>query len=105
SREGLRLKEERIFDVGGLRYPAQTVGNELEASSAVQLFLRNARRIKPNFALGPEDREPLLKICRLLEGMPLGLELSATWLSTLSMAEIAEKIESSRDFLATTMPH
>ncbi len=105
SREGLRIGAEKIFEVGGLRYPSMAVGNELEASSAVQLFLRNAHRIKPNFTLATEDREPLLKVCRLLEGMPLGLELSATWLSTLSMAEIAEKIESSRDFLATTMPH
>ncbi len=37
--------------------------------------------------------------------MPLGLELSATWVPVLSLSEIAEKIESSRDFLATSMPH
>ncbi len=77
----------------------------MEASSAVQLFLKSARRIRPDFPLKPEERESLLRICGLLEGMPLGLELSATWVGTLSLPEIADKIESSRDFLATSMPH
>ena len=105
SRESLGLEGEKVLEVKGLRYPAEGQTEGMEASSAVQLFVKSAHRIQPDFSLKPENREPLLQICRLLEGMPLGLELSATWVPTLSLSQIAEKIESSRDFLATSMPH
>jgi predicted ATPase/predicted negative regulator of RcsB-dependent stress response len=105
SRESLGIDGEKVLEVKGLRYPAEGRTEGMEASSAVQLFVKSAHRIQPDFSLVPEDREALLKICRLLEGMPLGLELSATWVPTLSLSQIAEKIESSRDFLATSMPH
>ena len=88
-----------------MSYPSSPQDPGLEASGAIQLFIKSARRVKPDSTLKPEDREPILKICRLLEGMPLGLELSATWVATLSPSQIADKIESSRDFLATSMPH
>ena len=35
--------------------------------------------------------------------MPLAIELAATWMRTLSPAEIAEEIEGSLDFLSTTV--
>ncbi len=105
SRESLGIDGEKVLEVKGLRYPVDGQIEGLEACSAVQLFLKSAHRVQPNFSLKPEDREQLLQICRLLEGMPLGLELSATWVPTLSLPQIAEKIESNRDFLATSMPH
>lgn len=105
SRESLGIGGEKIFEVRGLRYPQAEEAAQMESSSAVQLFLKSARRVQPHFALTPEARGPLLDICRYLEGMPLGLELSATWVGSLSLADIAGKIDSSRDFLATSMPH
>ncbi len=105
SRESLGIEGEKVLEVKGLRYPAEGMTEGMEASPAVQLFLKSAHRIQPHFSLEPENREFLLQICRLLEGMPLGIELSATWVPTLSLPQIAEKIESSRDFLATSMPH
>ncbi len=105
SRESLGIEGEKVMEVKGLRYPSDGRTEGMEASSAVQLFLKSSHRIQPHFSLKPEDRRPLLEICRLLEGMPLGLELCATWVPSLSLSQIAEKIESSRDFLATSMPH
>ena len=105
SREKLGIEGEKVFEVKGLRYPQVENAAQMEASSAVQLFLKSARRLQSGFHLSPQDRGPLLDICRFLEGMPLGLELSATWVGTLSLPEIAGKIETSRDFLATSMPH
>jgi len=105
SRESLGVEGEKVFEVRGLRYPPLEEAAQMEASSAVQLFLKSAHRVQPSFTLTPEARGPLLDICRYLEGMPLGLELSATWVGTLSLSEIAGKIDSSRDFLATSMPH
>lgn len=105
SREKLGVEAEKVFEVKGLRYPLAENAGQMEASSAVQLFMKSAHRIQPHFELATEDRGSLLDICRFLEGMPLGLELSATWVGTLTLPQIAEKIETSRDFLATSMPH
>ncbi len=105
SREKLGIGIEKIFEVRGLRYPEEGQEGPLEAFAAVQLFLKSARRVRPDFALEAEEGPSLIRVCRLLEGMPLGLELSATWVSSLGLAPIADKIESSRDFLATAMPH
>jgi predicted ATPase len=105
SRESLRVGGERVFEVRGMRYPEPGQIEGMDAFGAIQLFQRSAKKIRPDFSMNTQERESLIRICRLLEGMPLGLELSATWVGSLSLAEIADKIESSRDFLATSMPH
>ena len=43
----------------------------------------------------------VLQICRLVQGMPLGLELAAAWVGTLSLPEIADAITQSNDFLTS----
>ncbi|HJT23958.1 MAG TPA: NB-ARC domain-containing protein, partial [bacterium] len=47
SREKLGIGDEKTFEVQGLRYPQGENTAEMEASSAVQLFLRSARRLQP----------------------------------------------------------
>lgn len=98
SRERLDLRGEWVVEVGGLELP----GPEIPAarSSAVQLFAHSARRVWPDFELGPETLEDVVRVCRLTGAMPLGIELAAAWLPTLSCAEIAVEIERSLDFLA-----
>jgi predicted ATPase len=70
------------------------------AYSAVKLFLESARRAKPDFELDQENLEPVVRICRLVEGMPLAIRLAAVWVEILSPAEIALEIERGLDFLA-----
>ena len=45
----------------------------------------------------------MIRIAQLLEGMPLGLELAATWVNTLSCQEIAMEISRGLDILETTL--
>ena len=45
----------------------------------------------------------IARIAQLVEGMPLGIELAASWLRSMSPQDIASEIERSRDFLSTTM--
>jgi predicted ATPase/DNA-binding SARP family transcriptional activator len=104
SREALNIQGEWIYTVEGMRYPPTDCG-ELEnwaAYSAVQLFEQGARRVYPDFSLAAE-KACVLRICDLVEGMPLALELAAAWLKVLSCAEIADEIERSLDFLVTTL--
>ncbi|HLZ63590.1 MAG TPA: LuxR C-terminal-related transcriptional regulator [Ktedonosporobacter sp.] len=100
SREALNLEEEWVRPISGLSYPDREDGRSLEAYSAVQLFLDRARRIRGDFALA-EDERGVMEICRLVEGMPLAIELAAGWLKTLRPSDIAREIQHNLDILAT----
>ena len=72
---------------------------------ALRLFVERAAQARPGFVLDEEERLQALRICRLVAGMPLGIELAAAWVSMLSCVEIADEIERTVDFLATSMRH
>jgi predicted ATPase/DNA-binding XRE family transcriptional regulator len=103
SRERLGLQGEWVFEVQGLPVPADDQGEGLENYSAVQLFLQRACRAQVEFRLSKEDHPHLVRICRMVEGMPLAIELAATWTPMLSCREIADEIEHSMDILASTL--
>ncbi len=98
SRERLNVQSEWVLDVDGLGLAEGNGG-----SGALRLFVERAVQAKPGFALDEEERAQALRICRLVAGMPLGIELAASWVSMLSCAEIADEIERNIDFLATSM--
>lgn len=102
SREQLNLRAEWAFEVQGLPVPVDLALNDLESNSAAALFVQRARQTKTNFALTPEDAQAITRICRLVDGLPLGLELAATWVRMMPVPEIAREIERSMDFLTTT---
>lgn len=105
SREVLNLHEEWVWPVTGMDYPSVA---ELDGSShlneeeysAIQLFVQNARRIRNDFSF-EDERGGVLQLCALVEGMPLALELAATWVRVLSCEEIASEIARNLDFLKT----
>jgi len=97
SRERLNVQSEWVFDVEGLGLAENGNGS----ASAVRLFVERARQVVPGFAL--DDAAEAFRICRLVDGMPLGIELAASWVSVLSCAEIADEIAGNIDFLATSM--
>src|SRR5712691_470135 len=99
SRERLNVQSEWVFDVDGLGLAENGNGS----ASAVRLFLERATQVVTGFALDDAGYSQALRICRLVDGMPLGIELAASWVSVLSCAEIAEEIEGNIDFLATSM--
>jgi len=80
SQEPLYLREEWVFELAGLSVPQTDEPVTAESSSAVQLFLKIAARLSPHFVPTPADLQAIGQICRLLEGMPLGIELTAAWI-------------------------
>lgn len=101
SREVLNLQEEWVRPIAGLAYPAaHAEGCAAGKYSAVQMFVERARRIRRDFELS-EDEQGVRDICRLVEGMPLALELAAGWLGTLRPTDIAQEIQRNLDLLAT----
>lgn len=101
SRERLSLYGECIFDLDGLPYP-RTVTDAIRFKTldSIQLFEQRAQQVNQSFNLAAELPE-VAHICRLLEGMPLALEMAASWTRTLSCQYIAQEIEQNLDFLAT----
>lgn len=103
SRETLNLQEEWLYPVPGMSFPTQIEpSSKLAEFSAVQLFADRARRIRPDFSL-ERELEPVARICQMVEGLPLAIELAAPWIRSLSCTEIAVEIERNREFLATRL--
>jgi len=80
------------------REPPQR-GGPLENYAAVQLFVQSAER-SVGFNPAEDDWPAIARICSLLEGMPLGVEMAAASVKLVSCAEIAAEIERDLDFLA-----
>lgn len=102
SREVLNLQKEWLFPVEGLVVPADPQSEGWQRADAVQLFAECARRVRWDFALKAEA-EDVVRLCQLIEGMPLAIELAASWLKSLTCAEVAAEIQRGLDFLATTL--
>ncbi len=97
SRESLNVQGEWLFPLDGLDLPSE--GDDGPAPPAsVQLFVERARRARPDFSLEAE-RAGVERICRLVEGMPLALELAAAWTRILPSAAIADEIARGLDVL------
>ncbi len=103
SRETLNLQGEWAFEIQGLPVPPTNQAARAEDYSAVALFVQSARRAQTGFELRAEERPSLVRICQMVDGMPLGIELAAAWVPVLSCREIAQEIERGMDFLATSM--
>ncbi len=103
SRERLNLLSEWVFEVRGLPVPLNDQVEQFEAYSAVALFLQSARRVRAGFDIREDERQWVLKICQTMEGIPLGVELSAAWVGLLSCEEIAQEIKRNFDFLSVSM--
>lgn len=102
SRVRLNLQQEGLIEVKGLDVPSPAEAAEpAQEYSAVKLFLQQARRVQSGFALAEGEWGSVIRICQLVEGAPLGIELAASWLRVLSCAEIVVEIEKGLDFLTT----
>jgi len=100
SRERLNLYEEWCFDLLGLDVPPTADDAQLTAYGAVQLFVDRAGRVSRHFALD-ENRAEVVRICQLLAGLPLAIELAANWVRIYDCGEIAAQIQHDIDFLST----
>lgn len=113
SREALKLQQEWFHPLSGLRLPppaqahplpgdgaASAAASPMAQYDAVQLFVQTARRALVDFDPA-QHRDAIVRICRLVDGMPLALELAAAWLKVLSCAQIAEEIANGSDILVT----
>ena len=88
TRESLPLREAWFHPVAGLEY-----------GDALRLFAQVAKRNQPDFDV-QESMPEVMRICRMVECMPLALELAANWLKVLTIGEVADEIEKGIDILS-----
>ncbi|HSM56263.1 MAG TPA: BTAD domain-containing putative transcriptional regulator [Candidatus Sulfomarinibacteraceae bacterium] len=102
SREALSLQEEWFHPVGGMAVPPlsalQASGTAVQEYDAIMLFAQAAERARVDFSLEAEAAD-VVRICRMVQGMPLALVLAASWRELLSSREIADELERSLDIL------
>jgi predicted ATPase/transcriptional regulator with XRE-family HTH domain len=100
SRERLRVSGEWVIDLQGLPFAEGATLEESGQTAAVLLFAERARQVERSFVVNGANLAAIHRLCRLLEGIPLAIELAAAWITALSPAEIAAEVAHNLDFLA-----
>jgi predicted ATPase/DNA-binding SARP family transcriptional activator/Tfp pilus assembly protein PilF len=104
SRRRLNLQAEYALTLDGLDVPAAGAGPETIAESAsVRLFVERAERALGRLEPGAEDWARIADICRLAAGLPLAIELAATWTPHYTTAEIVQAMRRNLDFLSARL--
>ncbi|HRW10523.1 MAG TPA: NB-ARC domain-containing protein, partial [Caldilineaceae bacterium] len=99
SRARLKVRGEQLYPLSALPFSPAASLAEAAAAPAVQLFAQALQRIHTNFQLTTTNLAAVLRICQLVEGMPLGLELAAANARSVPLTAIADAIEESVEFL------
>lgn len=99
SRAPLRISAEQEVPVGPLPVARDdgAAASAAHDAGAIDLFLDRARSVRPDLSLTPDDERAVAEICRLLDGLPLGIELAAARVAMLPITAI-------RDRLAARLP-
>ena len=67
----------------------------------MRLFFQRVRTIRPNYPLSALEIPSAARICQLVEGLPLAIELAVGWLEVLSPVEIMQEIARGLTILTT----
>ncbi|HEY7429996.1 MAG TPA: BTAD domain-containing putative transcriptional regulator [Streptosporangiaceae bacterium] len=103
SREPLGLAGEAVWAVPPLGAPggADTSVAEVARSPAARLFVARAAAAAPGFALTADTAPAVAVLCRRLDGIPLALELAASRVRALGVAELVARLDNRFRLLAT----
>jgi predicted ATPase/DNA-binding CsgD family transcriptional regulator len=94
SRAVLRVQGEQVFEVPPLPLSEQAATLEqFKASPAIQLFVQRAQARKADFVLDPANSPIIAAICRRLDGLPLAIELAASWITVFPAHLLLQQLE------------
>ncbi len=102
SRELLGLPYEAVRQVRPLSLPKPADAADvarLAGVASVDLFVRRAAQVRPDFAVVPENASLIISVCRLLDGLPLGLELAAAALRIRQLRDLVDRLSDPLDQL------
>lgn len=101
SRKRVEIEPETVLQVVPLPIPSDEPLADLAKNPSVSLFVARAQRVKPDFQLTERTAPAIADLCRRLEGLPLALELAASWARTLSPSQMLERVSDRMEFLAS----
>src|SRR5215469_10854629 len=94
SREPLGITGEALWQVEPLALPAEGADLvEVASSQAVQLLQDRAGAVRKDFAINAHTLSSMARICRALDGIPLAIELAAARLRTMSLDQLANRLD------------
>ncbi|WP_063061592.1 BTAD domain-containing putative transcriptional regulator [Nocardia sienata] len=94
SREPLGITGEALWQVEPLALPAAHADpGEIAASPAVQLLRDRAGAVRQDLAADPRALATMGRVCRALDGIPLAIELAAARLRTMSLDQLADRLD------------
>ena len=103
SRVSLLVSGEHEYPVPPMALPDPRRLPDLDGLSvyeAIDLFLKRARSVKPDFALTDDNARVVAEICVKLDGLPLAIELAAARTRLLSPNEILTRLDQSLSLLS-----
>ncbi|MDT0456313.1 BTAD domain-containing putative transcriptional regulator [Streptomyces sp. DSM 41527] len=94
SREPLGITGEALWPVEPLALPEGDAGSaEIESAPAVQLLRDRAGAVRRDLAADARTLATMVRVCRALDGMPLAIELAAARLRTMSIDQLAHRLD------------
>ncbi len=102
SRERLYVQSEWVLPIDGLPFPTRETGEQIDEYDSVRLFVQTARRVRADFVLKEIEKSFVARICQWVEGLPLAIELAASWTRVLSCQDIVRELEDGMSILVTS---
>lgn len=103
TRERLNLQAEDLFELDGLPMPTSAHAANAGQFAAVQLFIDRAQRVSKRLPVSSAQLPAIVRVCQLVEGFPLAIELAASWTRDLSCQEIVDELSDGLNGLETTL--
>jgi predicted ATPase/DNA-binding SARP family transcriptional activator len=103
SRQRLDVQAEDVFELNGLPIPTPEQIEQAGQFAAVRLFCDRAHRLSKSFRYTADNSPNVVAICRMVDGVPLAVELAASWIQDFNIVDLAEAISQDIDLLRTTM--
>lgn len=103
TRVRLNYQAAYLLDIQGLSFPGYEQLTHAVEYPAVQLFLARAQQSQSSFMLNDESMANIIRICQLVDGLPLAIELAAASLRGVSLEYLSQELQSGLDILATSL--
>ncbi len=101
SRQALHVRGEHPWLVPPLPLPEPGASLiDIAANDSVRLFFDRVQEHRLDLALTDLNADASIAICRLVEGLPLALELAAARVAVLSLSQLANRLDDALGILA-----
>jgi predicted ATPase/DNA-binding SARP family transcriptional activator len=104
SRQALRLGGEQEYPLSPLAVPSPAppeTPESLLTNDSIALYNDRARSAKPDFALTSNNAADVATLCRMLEGVPLAIEMAAAWAKTLPPQKMVTRLDQQLNLLVS----